>query len=184
MNNNRHNDQRGSALIISLVMLTAITVVSMVAMQRSSTQIRMINNLQHQHEVANAARGTLSYVYDVMHGDSALQGKIMSLSERMYKNSLDKDDVDIPRFDPFTEFSNVLSQPKFDSKVVPDSGITTSVSALPKPSGNNYYLKAVPGCGTACDVLPAAISTTAVSKNNVITVTQEIGVLRLIPGGA
>merc|ERR1712000_527780 len=74
-----------------------ITVVSMVAMQRSSTQIRMINNLQHQHEVANAARGTLSYVYDVMRDDSALQGKIMSLSERMYKNALDKDDVDIPQ---------------------------------------------------------------------------------------
>lgn len=55
--------QRGSSLIISLVILTAITLGAMVAMQRSTVQIRMIGNLQQQQSMFNAAYGDISNLF-------------------------------------------------------------------------------------------------------------------------
>src|SRR5690554_826353 len=54
------SSQRGSALIISLVILTAITIGAVVAMQRSTLQVRMVGNMQHQQNVFNAAYSDLS----------------------------------------------------------------------------------------------------------------------------
>jgi|GEM_PF-1215588 len=184
-----NKDQRGSALLISLVVLTAITLVALVAMQRSSTQIRMISNLQHQHEVSNAALGTLNYVFDRMRDNSALQNGMLNQAKSIYRDALDNDQINeeqtnIPSFNPFQEFGTQLTQPSFSSKIIPTSGLTTSFKALPVPAGTNYYLKSVPGCGSTCDAIPAAITTRAQSKNNTISVTQQIGILRLVPGEA
>src|SRR5690554_6638031 len=54
------SSQRGSALIISLVILTAITIGAVVAMQRSTLQVRMVGNMQHQQNVFNATLSDLS----------------------------------------------------------------------------------------------------------------------------
>lgn len=43
--------QKGSALAVSLVLLTAITLISLSSMQRSGLQTRIVANLQH-HELA------------------------------------------------------------------------------------------------------------------------------------
>jgi hypothetical protein len=50
--------QRGSALIFSLVIMTVITVGAMVAMQRTTLQARMISNLDHGQEVFRATYST------------------------------------------------------------------------------------------------------------------------------
>ena len=42
--------QKGSALAVSLVLLTAITLISISSMQRSGLQTRIVANLQH-HEI-------------------------------------------------------------------------------------------------------------------------------------
>lgn len=55
--------QRGSALVISLVVLTAITMGAMVAMQRSTLQTRMIGNMQHQQAIFNATYSNINFFY-------------------------------------------------------------------------------------------------------------------------
>lgn len=50
----KHN-QSGAVLAISLVLLTAITVLSLTGLQRSSLQTKIVANIQHQENVFNAA---------------------------------------------------------------------------------------------------------------------------------
>lgn len=64
------HSQQGSVLLLSLVLLTVITLTSVIGMQRSTTQIRMLNNMQHQQEVFNATN------MHVELGISYLQGNI------------------------------------------------------------------------------------------------------------
>lgn len=51
----RMNKQQGSVLAISLVMLTAITIISAMSMQRSALQTRITANIQHKEAVFAAA---------------------------------------------------------------------------------------------------------------------------------
>ena len=60
---NRYSSQSGSALAIGLVILTAITLVSVTAMQRSGIQGRMVGNIQHQEQAFHAANGELEEIY-------------------------------------------------------------------------------------------------------------------------
>jgi len=53
------HSQQGSVLLLSLVLLTVITLTSVIGMQRSTTQIRMLNNMQHQQEMFNATNDHL-----------------------------------------------------------------------------------------------------------------------------
>jgi hypothetical protein len=54
---------KGSALAISLVILTAITLISVTALQRSGLQGRMVGNVQHQEQGFHAANGELEEIY-------------------------------------------------------------------------------------------------------------------------
>lgn len=49
------NNQKGSVLAICLVILTAITVISAMSMQRSVLQTRIVGNIQHKEAVFKAA---------------------------------------------------------------------------------------------------------------------------------
>jgi type IV pilus assembly protein PilX len=44
------NTQKGSVLAVSLVLLTAITLIAISSMQRSGLQTKIVSNLQH-HEI-------------------------------------------------------------------------------------------------------------------------------------
>lgn len=48
-------EQSGAVLAISLVLLTAITFLSMMGMQRSGLQTKIVANIQHQERVFNAS---------------------------------------------------------------------------------------------------------------------------------
>ena len=174
--------QRGSALIVSLVILTVITLGAMVAMQRSSVQIRMVSNLQHQQEISNAALGTLNYLFTQMMTNSALQKNLLIEAEARYKDTLvaSANGVQLqPTFDPFAEFSDTLTQPDFKAKSVKLS--STTMQSLPVPEGSHFYLKGKGGCGSGCSVMHAAVNTTVTAKNGITTNEQEIGVRRIIP---
>jgi hypothetical protein len=58
-----HTMNKGSALAISLVILTAITLISITALQRSGIQGRMVGNVQHQEQGFHAANGELEEIY-------------------------------------------------------------------------------------------------------------------------
>ncbi|MAY14069.1 pilus assembly PilX family protein [Thalassolituus sp. UBA2009] len=180
--NSRFRHQKGSALLVSLAVLTAITLGAMVAMQRSTVQIRMISNLQHQQEITNATLGTLNYLYDQMENNGALQNDILIKAESLYKASL-ADPATNTSFNPFTEFKASLTQPSFNSKSISTGGITASARNLPVPPGTSFYLKGKGGCGNGCSVMHAALNVSTVSTNGAISESQEIGVRRLIPGG-
>ncbi len=58
-----YSSNKGSALAIGLVILTAITLVSVTAMQRSGIQGRMVGNVQHKQQAFHAANGELEEIY-------------------------------------------------------------------------------------------------------------------------
>lgn len=55
---------KGSALAISLTILTAITLISITALQRSGIQGRMTGNIQHKEQGFHAANSELEEIYN------------------------------------------------------------------------------------------------------------------------
>ena len=60
--NNRYSANKGSVLAISLTILTAITLISVTALQRSGLQGRMVGNIQHQEQGFNVASNELNVI--------------------------------------------------------------------------------------------------------------------------
>jgi hypothetical protein len=61
--NHRYNANKGSVLAISLSILTAITLISVTALQRSGIQGRMVGNIQHGEQGFHAASSELTDIY-------------------------------------------------------------------------------------------------------------------------
>jgi hypothetical protein len=61
--NNSYTASKGSALAISLTILTAITLISVTALQRSGIQGRMVGNIQHKEQGFHAANSELEEIY-------------------------------------------------------------------------------------------------------------------------
>lgn len=61
--NHTYSANKGSALAIGLTILTAITLISISALQRSGIQGRMVGNIQHQEQGFHAANGELEEIY-------------------------------------------------------------------------------------------------------------------------
>jgi hypothetical protein len=58
-----YQTNNGSALAIGLTILTAITLISVTALQRSGIQGRMVGNIQHKEKGFHAANGELEEIY-------------------------------------------------------------------------------------------------------------------------
>src|SRR5690554_7982370 len=86
--------QQGSALLVSLVILTVITMGAMVALERSGIQIRMVRNLQHQHELENAAMSTLNSIYTQMLNDTDAQRNILVKTDNQFTKAEQDSSVD------------------------------------------------------------------------------------------
>jgi hypothetical protein len=71
--NTSYPANKGSVLALSLVMLTAITLVSITSMQRSGLQGRMVNNIQHKEKGFHAANSELEGIYQFYGSGSAAQ---------------------------------------------------------------------------------------------------------------
>lgn len=61
---NQRSANKGSVLAISLVILTAITLVSITAMQRSGLQGKMVVNIQHKEKAFHAANSELEEIFE------------------------------------------------------------------------------------------------------------------------
>lgn len=169
--------QQGSALLVSLVILTVITMGAMVALQRSGIQIRMVSNLQHQHELENAAMSTLNSIYTQMLNDTDVQRNILVETDNQFTKAEQNSSID-PQLDVFTEFSSDLTKPSFAAKSV--KSVAANIQKLPSPEGS-FYLKGIKGCGSGCAALHVAVDTNVKGKNNIAEINQEIGIRRLIP---
>ena len=169
--------QQGSALLVSLVILTVITMGAMVALQRSGIQIRMLSNLQHQHELENAAMSTLNSIYTQMLNDTDVQRNILVKTDNQFTEA-EQDSSEDSQLAIFTTFKDDITEPTFEAKSV--KSVTANIQKLPSPDGS-FYLKGTKGCGSGCAALHVAVDTNVKGKNNIAEINQEIGIRRLIP---
>lgn len=58
-----YSSNRGSVLAMGLIILTAITLISISSLQRSGIQERMVGNIQHQEIGFHVAHGELEQIY-------------------------------------------------------------------------------------------------------------------------
>ena len=91
--NTHYSVNKGSVLAISLVILTAITLVSISAMQRSGLQGRMVGSLQHNQIAFHIANSELEEIYDFYSSQaSATEALSASLNEFTITDEEQKDD--------------------------------------------------------------------------------------------
>lgn len=62
--------QSGSVLAISLVLLTAITLIALMGLQRSGLQTKIVANIQHKERTYHAAYSELECIYESFRIDS------------------------------------------------------------------------------------------------------------------
>ena len=71
-----HTQQTGSALAISLVLLTAITLISITSLQRSGLQTRIVANSQHSEAAFHAANSELEEMFQAYANDLSAAGAL------------------------------------------------------------------------------------------------------------
>lgn len=170
-----NSQQRGSSLIISLVILTAITIGAVVAMQRSTLQVRMVGNMQHQQNVFNAAQNDLSSLIDQLR-DSNNAKKVLNKSIQAENQNLDPDTT--ITINPFAQ-GNLVKPPVTNQKNI-------------KPTVNQLRLVSVEDSLKANEGNSASAKRTyyftnrveSSDKNDNVKSIQEIGFYYLAPSPA
>jgi len=75
--------QKGSALAVSLVLLTAITLISLSSMQRSGLQTKIVSNLQHHEILFQTTLNEQEYWWGQLQRDDS-KGEIISNAQSAY----------------------------------------------------------------------------------------------------
>lgn len=167
------NKQRGSALIISLVILTAITLAAVIAMQRSTLQVRMVGNLQHQQTIFNAAYSNLGGLMEQLR-QSGNTTDILNDAVTLYHQDPDADGIN-----PFAT-NYALTAPQLPSNV---KSVTNTVKSFEPPTGSSAIsLKEMEGSSGATFV-PYYFTSTATADDDAqaVSSTQQIGFYFLAP---
>ncbi len=89
------NKQRGSALIVSLIMLTAVTFLAIVNLQGSTTQIRIVNNLQIKETVFHTTKRELGSKYSKYRNDPDNSTDLSEAIEKSTDDSVASVDADV-----------------------------------------------------------------------------------------
>lgn len=100
--------QTGSALIVSLIMLTSVTFLAVLSLQSSTTQIRIVSNLQIKEDVFHTSKRELGAQYSAYKDD---MNKIQELSNAMEKAVVTDDSGD-----PAPESLDLAPEVALDSK--------------------------------------------------------------------
>lgn len=173
---------KGSALIISLVILTAITLGAMVAMQRSTVQIRMIGNLQQQQSMFNAAYSNISNLFTGLRNGNT--------SNRILGHMIDQENQwiangSVPNAKPIVNpydrnlFNGLLNPPAHN----PTVGGTLNeirVAQLPGNTPNSLKMHAGSSAGTLVPYY-FTTDTQAWDINNAVRSRQQAGFYILGP---
>lgn len=169
--------QKGSSLVFSLVVLTAITLGAMVAMQRSTLQLRMIGNQQQQQQVFQAAFSNIERVYANLLSTATANTVLSYLltKDKEYQNSGHAEgDYQMTVYDVFK-----WAEPNYSKGV----SVTNNVRVLQSNDSTSAYdLKRSPGSSTGTEV-PYYFATNAAgaSGNGNITSNQELAFYYLAP---
>lgn len=166
--------QQGSALIISLVILTAITLGAIVAMQRSTLQVRMVGSLQHQQKVFNAASSNLAGLLDELRTADQATTVLNDALQAQYNAAN-------ATIDPFkTEYG--LVKPSLPTNI---REVENKLLAYEPPSEHARSLKALEGSSAGVAVpLYFSSTATAIDSNNSLTSEQQMGFYYLAPSTA
>lgn len=94
--------QSGSALAISLVILTAITLISITSLQRSGLQTKIVANIQHQEQLFNISHSEQEFWFSALQ-DSISGDNLLALALKEFVVDADGEKVYSPVFfDPVT----------------------------------------------------------------------------------
>jgi hypothetical protein len=107
----------GSVLAISLVLLTAITLIAIMGMQRAGLQTKIVANIQHKEVAFNTAIGDIDKVYqDIQEGDTQTLSDAMNsplnvatASSGINRNILFEVTTIISHLDPQLEAGKVVT---------------------------------------------------------------------------
>src|SRR5690554_3080918 len=168
------SSQRGSALIISLVILTAIILGAIVAMQRSTLQVRMVGNMQHQQKVFNAAYSDLSGLMDEFRSSNNSTLTTI-LNDAIVAYNADN----TATINPYATGYG-LTKPNSPDNV---KAVTNSLRSFEPPtSSSSASLKEMEGSSTGT-LVPFYFASTAVAADthDSVTSTQQIGLYYLAP---
>lgn len=165
---------RGSALLVSLVLLTVITIGAMVSMQRSTLQLRMVTNMQHQQQIFNGVYGHLRQLEDEMEENvddakAALDPLVIQES----KNIANGKPAGQATLDPFAT-STVLT-PISQPSIVKAVTTVTNVIRLPEPGSKNLKESKGNSQGSVSFYYFGNRSDGTDANNNIRT-RQEIGI--------
>lgn len=164
--------QRGSALLISLVILTVITLGAVVAMQRTTLQTRMVGNMQHQQKVFNAAYSDLSALLNELRTSPNLT---RVLDDAITAYHLDNNAT----IDPF------IADYGLDKPDSPDNveAVENRLRSFEPPSeGSSTALKDIEGSSGAT-LVPYYFTSTATVEDSAgsVSSTQQVGMYYLAP---
>jgi len=115
MRNHSLNHARGAALIVTLMLLTATTMVALVSLQGAGLNIKMVNNTQSKESVFQVAMSELETNFNRVRQDTAL------LAEAAFSVAMnDSGEVVIDQNSQLPEFKpqSIDSGPHYDKTVI------------------------------------------------------------------
>lgn len=160
--------QHGSALIISLLILTVITVTAVVAMQRSTLQLKMVSSMQRSQAVFNSTFGYLSQAQRLMNNPDNILSTRLMLSQLINDTELKVDMFAI----------NQWNAPAVPQQVDPVSGLLTLSNLT--VFNSKFDLKKNPG-GNKESVYYFRYNANGTDKSGNITSNQELGLTYKAP---
>lgn len=165
--------QSGSALILSLAILTALTLAASVTMQRSTLQVRMVTNMQFKQQALNAGYSHIETMLNNLAADpNSTQGlsQLIEADQTNINNGLGSGTatVDI--------FSNNGWNPPALNGLHAITRIDNQVRVLQVPTGKKYSLKQSSGNSSGTQS-PYYFASRVVASNATgnISSTQEQG---------
>ncbi len=179
---NPKRSQSGSALIMSLGILTILTLAVAVSMNRSTLQLRMITNTQQQLKITNATFSYLdSLIIQMNNNPSSFKSHVSDLLVQ-YEANKTSGSSDIPEIDPYTKFNaDKPYLPDMDSVGSVTTTMTAEVSPTTPDRGKKFGLKSTPG---STGLKPVYVTTKfiGVDKSGAISSRMVQGLKILAPG--
>lgn len=134
-----YKKQSGSVLIVSLVILTAITIGAVVVMERSSGQLRMISNMQTQQQTFKTTHSPLLSIRRNIRDRSLVVNALNPLSiqyRAAVQAGASKDELEKITMDPTSgaDGTQLLTPPSLNKGITVDSN-TLHLVNLPGSSG-------------------------------------------------
>lgn len=135
------NNQSGSALAISLVLLTAITIISMMGLQRSGLQTKIVANATHKENTYHTAKTIVHDSYDFLNSPTpdvqitqVLSDALDIATQHKFENTkaeADRNIADLPPLPiPLNISSNLLGKNYATERATPFNNVQINVNVF------------------------------------------------------